>query len=577
LMLARPICVESCPTDTSTFHKCMASVTSSNRTIDAGTGSFTKQKDFIIQRVQDVPTSLMGQTYCLPEEGHMVEELHGKFSWGLQSLMFHLGQADEHKNTILAAIGIAMVMGYSYILLSTCFARVVVYLSIALGSLLPIVAGIYLLQGELIASHAHQIMKQQGYTPVMLQTFTTGREDWDLGISAGLVLLGIAIAGLACWKSHHIEMVLSTISVVTQCMSDTPAMLFHPLWMVVPRVLSVAAALAGLAFLLTTGDVKHGETLHMTQAKGISRTFHFDELQKLQVGVYCFISLWTIEVLRAIDEFVFAYVANVWYWKPTNKKAMDINVTCRGYMRALMHVGSLAYGSLMLMLFRPITFVMSFFHSHEGSSTEDGCMATCMAGGYCCGAQCWERFLCFLTRDAYLMVAVNSVGFIEGAEQAVEVRRSEGKAATAVRGARKLFQLGGLVSITSGSIVMTWLLCWHQASKGEARPDDFVSGAVFVTIISGVFSLLVATIFTNMFDILANTFLFTWTYDNSKDYDHRDCGLGGHFERLLRQASLKDHPNGQAYLRQSTSFGFEQRHGSHMLPPQHSMLMKIER
>jgi len=168
LQLDYPICVSSCPRGGGTVHRCLANTSVAQSVVDEDTGTFVEEKAFIFQIVQDIKTDTLGHMYCLPQDQRRVNEFEGKFSWGLQAFLFHLAQAEEARYTVLAAVGMAMLLGYAYLFLAKCVGRLLVYLSILAGVLFPIAAGLYIVFGREIRQQADREFHQD------LQEFTSG-------------------------------------------------------------------------------------------------------------------------------------------------------------------------------------------------------------------------------------------------------------------------------------------------------------------------------------------------------------------------------------------------------------------
>jgi len=307
----------------------------------------------------------------------------------------------------------------------------------------------------------------------------------------------------------------------------------------------------------------------------LTRTFHLRFTYKLIMLFYVFMSAWLMEFLASLDEFVIAYAAQRWYGKnfdSSGSKGMSCLVMVRGYLVALFyHAGSLAYGSFLILVLRPITVPMSIFKgTFPDNSHHTECMEKCISQGCCCLVQLWEDFLRFFSKDAFLMVAVDSVGFCEAAIIAVNVVDNEISATRAVKRATLVFEIGSLISITGGCAAITWISLRHVDQFSNPKSDYYVDCPEMVTAMGAIVAFYIALSFTMMFEIVANTLLFSWALDSfrsdpSEVSVNRRGKLPDAFEHLLEKMELQDADNNDM-LAHSSSSGIMGRSPSSVRP-----------
>ncbi|KAJ6653444.1 hypothetical protein lerEdw1_009197, partial [Lerista edwardsae] len=137
--------------------------------------------------------------------------------------------------------------------------------------------------------------------------------------------------------------------------------------------------------------------------------------------IYNFLSfLWCINFVIALGQCVLAGAFASYYW--AFKKPNDIPICAVGsaFIRTLRyHIGSLAFGSLILTIVQAIRLVLEYV-DHKLKGVENPvtrCLTCCLR---CC-FWCLEKFIKFLTRNAYIMIAVYGKNFCTSAREAFKL------------------------------------------------------------------------------------------------------------------------------------------------------------
>uniref|UniRef100_A0A670I5R8 Choline transporter-like protein n=1 Tax=Podarcis muralis TaxID=64176 RepID=A0A670I5R8_PODMU len=134
--------------------------------------------------------------------------------------------------------------------------------------------------------------------------------------------------------------------------------------------------------------------------------------------IYNFVGLlWCINFVIALGQCVLAGAFASYYW--AFKKPQDIPAcaVCNAFVRTLRyHIGSIAFGSLILTIVQLIRIVLEYMdHKLKGSGNKVAkCLLCCMK---CC-FWCLEKFVKFLNRNAYIMIAIYGKNFCVSAKNA---------------------------------------------------------------------------------------------------------------------------------------------------------------
>ena len=189
--------------------------------------------------------------------------------------------------------------------------------------------------------------------------------------------------------------------------------------------------------------VKVGSDNVVGLAKGFSSGFGVSALMFL----WTLGSVWILEFSLAVGQFVSAYTVVLWFFtRPDSNGQRDAPVfpMMRGVAWALVyHTGSLAAGSFVLALSRPVRLLLKFIAKRDrsNSSVEDHAESLDML------SRLYSRFLEFLSQGAYIEVVLHSTDFAIGSVKSFKASVAEGERMSALLGSCWVFQLVGLVGI----------------------------------------------------------------------------------------------------------------------------------
>ncbi|XP_072530333.1 choline transporter-like protein 4 [Salminus brasiliensis] len=127
--------------------------------------------------------------------------------------------------------------------------------------------------------------------------------------------------------------------------------------------------------------------------------------------------LWCVNFVIALGQCTLAGAFASYYWafhKPSDIPACPL---VSSFMRALRyHVGSLAFGALILTLIQLVRIVLEYI-DHKCRAAQNPCARFLMCCLKCC-FWCLEKFIKFLNRNAYIMIAVYGKNFCVSAKNA---------------------------------------------------------------------------------------------------------------------------------------------------------------
>lgn len=123
----------------------------------------------------------------------------------------------------------------------------------------------------------------------------------------------------------------------------------------------------------------------------------------------------------AICQFIIASTAAYWYFSHLGNAKFPI---IKSFCRALTYqLGSLVFGALILCIMWILQLLFEILYraaknqTLSGNSAQNACFDYIARCTRCCLA-CFERFIRFITKNAFLMMAISGEGFCTSAHQA---------------------------------------------------------------------------------------------------------------------------------------------------------------
>ncbi len=132
---------------------------------------------------------------------------------------------------------------------------------------------------------------------------------------------------------------------------------------------------------------------------------------KRSLGFYFFGLFWNCEVAIGMCQFVIASTTCYWYFSHLNGRDTQSPV-CKSFCRALIyHLGSIAFGALVLCILFLLQLIFELLHHYGKNHTlssdpvSNSCANCCVNYTRCCLA-CFERFIRFISRNSFIMMAI---------------------------------------------------------------------------------------------------------------------------------------------------------------------------
>jgi hypothetical protein len=208
------------------------------------------------------------------------------------------------------------------------------------------------------------------------------------------------------------------------------------------------------------------------------------------------------------------------------------------YFALRFHLGTLAFGSLVLAFIRPVKWI--FWYVKEKifkPGFEGNPFVQFFCGSLSCCVVFFERFLEFLDKHAYIQTALAGHGFCEGSRNAFALISENAASFLALGAVGDIFKVLGKVFImVLTSFVGFLVVAYHEPYKGSVQNPVPVVG-VFVVI-----SYIVAGIFMTVHEMACDTIIQVFLVD---EQIHRNAFFAPaplkEFIEVYRDAEHKPH------------------------------------
>ncbi|XP_007949638.1 choline transporter-like protein 4 [Orycteropus afer afer] len=394
---------------------------------------------------------------CFPWSNSTPPELPGitgNISQGISGLLDSLNARDisvkifedlaQSWYWILIALCIALVLSMVFILLLRLVAGPLV-LVLILGVLAVLAYGIYHCWEE------YRLLRDKGATISQLG-FTTDlsayrgvQETWLVALIVLAVLEGILLLMLIFLR-QRIRIAIALLKEASRAVGYMMSTMFYPLVTFIFLLICIAYWAMTALYLATSGQPQYVLWAPNASLPGCENVMMnescnpMDQQVKSCPGLMCVFQdytstglvqrslfnlqiygvlglFWTLNWVLALGQCVLAGAFASFYWAFHKPRDIPTFPLSAAFIRTLRyHTGSLAFGALILTLVQMARVILEYIdHKLRGAQNP---LARCIMCCFKCCLWCLEKFIKFLNRNAYIMIAIYGKNFCVSAKNA---------------------------------------------------------------------------------------------------------------------------------------------------------------
>uniref|UniRef100_A0A8D2D9C4 Choline transporter-like protein n=1 Tax=Sciurus vulgaris TaxID=55149 RepID=A0A8D2D9C4_SCIVU len=346
---------------------------------------------------------------------------------------------------ILVALGVALVLSLLFILLLRLVAGPLV-LVLILGVLGVLAYGIYHCWEEYrVLRDKGASISQLGFT-TNLSAYQSVQETWLAAVIVLAVLEGILLL-LLIFLRQRIRIAIALLKEASKAVGQMMSTMFYPLVTFVLLVICIAYWAMTALYLATSGQPQYIYWVSNVSAPGcenvpvntscdpLDQSMNYScpglmctfqgysstglvQRSLFNLQIYGVLGLfWTLNWVLALGQCVLAGAFASFYWAFHKPRDIPTFPLSSAFIRTLRyHTGSLAFGALILTIVQIARIILEYIdHKLRGAQNP---MARCIMCCFKCCLWCLEKFIKFLNRNAYIMIAIYGKNFCVSAKNA---------------------------------------------------------------------------------------------------------------------------------------------------------------
>jgi solute carrier family 44 protein 1 (choline transporter-like protein)/choline transporter-like protein 2/4/5 len=196
----------------------------------------------------------------------------------------------------------------------------------------------------------------------------------------------------------------------------------------------------------------------------------------------------------------------MWYFCQADNKTPDSPVS-RSFVRGgFWHIGSIAFAAFVVAVVEMIRIIIAYFEARMRSVTQGNNAANWLVGCVDCCLACFERFIRFISRHAFVQIAMRSEGFCKAAQESFFLMLRYAAQFGLVHGIGSLFASIGNIFITALATFFGYYIVMHDYS-GQVY-SWIVPCVVFLFV-----SYIIAHVFMNVYGVSADAIVHCYCMD----------------------------------------------------------------
>ncbi|XP_071948307.1 choline transporter-like protein 2 [Antedon mediterranea] len=436
---------------------------------------------------------------------------------------------------ILTFMGVSMLVALLYIILMRWFAGIIVWVMI-FGTFALLGWGIYYCWKQY-----YELENIEGSDAAVafttdLNSYLRLQKTWlAFGITFCAILVILLLLTLCL--CNRIRVAIALIKEASRAITHMLSTLFWPLFPFLLQliVLSLWAAIAlylasaGAATYITAA-VPDDDAYNLTNGSDCTKdTFETDYPNTtalclfehygldnfyLYLQIYNLFGLfWLLAFVSALDQVCLAGAFASYYWAFTKPSDIPAFPIVKSLYRAIRyHLGSLAFGSFIIAVIQMIRVVLEYI-DHKLKGYENAFVKFLIKCLKCC-FWCLEKFMRFLNKNAYILIAVYGKNFCTSAKNAFFLLlRNIVRVAVINKVTDFLLSFGILTVMAAMSIGSFYYFTNNLSWVSDVLPVPELNYYWTPVIIIGIGSFFVAKIFFGVYDMAVDTLFLCFLED----------------------------------------------------------------
>ena len=319
-------------------------------------------------------------------------------------------------------------------------------------------------------------------------------------VSVVLALIWILFVLIMC---NRIRLSISLIQITAKYINSNCTILWIPFFFFIITIIWIAYWIILSVYLYSTGDFDQ-------ENSKVFASFKWKYEIKYFWWYHLFALFYVNAFISAFSQFIYASSASIWYFN--QEKETEGHFILTSFKRAFIyHLGSIAFGSLIIAIVRFLMFFFEIFKKRMEKSVAKKTTGKCYKCIFCCVEcclRCIEKVLEYINKHAYIMISIKGDCFCVAAWEgfALTVRNLGRFSVFTLLG--KLFSNIGTLFITAASGIIGYLVIQNYGFLSEEIDSAFLP--VFCMVMVG---LIIGLVSMSVFGMSADALLYCFLLD----------------------------------------------------------------
>jgi len=311
---------------------------------------------------------------------------------------------------------------------------------------------------------------------------------------------GLTFLAVLCLYSR-IKLAIAIMKAAADYVKDTPTVFLVPPVTVVILLIFYAFWSGAAVFLVSSGDFNPSTTPF--------GTITFDKTLKRLLIYHLFGLLWVNAFIIAATQFVLASSTALWYFSQGTGQAAPATIRTSVKRLFRYHFGSIAFGSLILAIVQMVRLVLAYMEAQARKMAgKENKIIVYTLRCLQCYVGCFERFIKFLNKNAYIQIALSGKAFCGAAKDAFVLIAGNPLRMGVVSSIGGIFVFFGKIFIAAITALIAFLVLTNWDRYSENIYSPFIP-----TLVIFIFAYVVGAVFMTVYGLAADAILACFILD----------------------------------------------------------------
>ncbi|XP_029841006.2 choline transporter-like protein 1 isoform X2 [Ixodes scapularis] len=291
----------------------------------------------------------------------------------------------------------------------------------------------------------------------------------------------------------RIQLTAALFTEAGRALTALPLLFLQPLWTLLFLSTVFAAWIVGMLFIVTSGDLTADKTSGLVYLAQ-------DTLLKVAPWYHLLALYWMTQFIVSCQYMVIAGATATWYF--TRDKDLGSPICTSGHYLLRYHLGSVLLGSFLVALVKLLRALLKWIEK-QLSGRFSSCKVLLKVCQVC--LCCFERFLKFLNRNAFILVAIHGYPFCKAAREAFSLLSKNVLRVAAINCVGDFVIFMAKVGVIAGTTLIGYEIL---KMKNEALHYIWLP-----LVVGGVFAFLISHCFLSVYEMTIDTLFLCFCED----------------------------------------------------------------